>query len=298
MTEKAFKGDVMTDKNIGFIGLGVMGQSMAGHLLAAGFNVRVYNRTRQKADALVEKGAVWCDGVADLAAASDIIITIVGYPADVQEVFMGPAGILENAPAGALAIDMTTSDPALAQQLWQYGQQKKIGVLDAPVSGGDIGAKNAALSIMVGGETDDFQRALPIFKVMGANIVHQGKAGSGQHTKMANQIAIASGMIAVCEAIAYARQAGLDPETVLESIGKGAAASWSLSNLGPKMIQGDDAPGFFIRHFVKDMGIARSAAKTMEMKTPGLDLAYTLYRQMEDQGDGLKGTQALFHLFE
>nr|WP_321403323.1 NAD(P)-dependent oxidoreductase [uncultured Desulfobacter sp.] len=288
----------MTDKNIGFIGLGVMGQSMAGHLLAAGFNVRVYNRTRQKADALVEKGAVWCDGVADLAAASDIIITIVGYPADVQEVFMGPAGILENAPAGALAIDMTTSDPALAQQLWQYGQQKKIGVLDAPVSGGDIGAKNAALSIMVGGETDDFQRALPIFKVMGANIVHQGKAGSGQHTKMANQIAIASGMIAVCEAIAYARQAGLDPETVLESIGKGAAASWSLSNLGPKMIQGDDAPGFFIRHFVKDMGIARSAAKTMEMKTPGLDLAYTLYRQMEDQGDGLKGTQALFHLFE
>lgn len=288
----------MTDKNIGFIGLGVMGQSMAGHLLTAGFNVRVYNRTKEKADALVEKGAVWCDSVADLAAASDIIITIVGYPADVEAVFMGPSGILENAPAGALAIDMTTSDPALAQKLWEYGQQKSIGVLDAPVSGGDIGAQNASLSIMVGGEAADFQRALPIFEIMGANIVHQGKAGCGQHTKMANQIAIAAGMIAVCESLSYARQAGLDPETVLESIGKGAAASWSLNNLGPKMIQGDDAPGFFIRHFVKDMGIARSAAKNMEMKTPGLDMAYALYKKMEEQGGGLKGTQALFHLFE
>lgn len=287
----------MTDKNIGFIGLGVMGQSMAGHILAAGYNVRVYNRTKQKADALVEKGALWCDSVADLAAASDVIITIVGFPADVEEVFLGPAGILENARSGALAIDMTTSDPALAQKLWQQGQNKNIGVLDAPVSGGDIGARNGSLSIMVGGEAQDFQRALPIFEVMGANIVHQGKAGSGQHTKMANQIAIAAGMIAVCESLSYAKQAGLDPETVLESIGKGAAASWSLNNLGPKMIHGDDAPGFFIRHFVKDMGIALSAARNMGMKTPGLDTAYTLYKQMEDQGDGLKGTQALFKLF-
>ncbi|WP_320044564.1 NAD(P)-dependent oxidoreductase [uncultured Desulfobacter sp.] len=288
----------MTDKNIGFIGLGVMGQSMAGHILAAGYNVRVYNRTKQKADALVEKGAVWCDSVADLAAASDVIITIVGYPADVEEVFMGPSGILENAPSGALAIDMTTSDPALAQNLWQHGQQINIGVLDAPVSGGDLGSRNASLSIMVGGEPEDFERALPIFKIMGANIVHQGKAGCGQHTKMANQIAIAAGMIAVCESISYAKHAGLDPETVLESIGKGAAASWSLNNLGPKMIQGDDAPGFFIRHFVKDMGIALSAAKNMGMKTPGLDMAYTLYKQIEEQGDGLKGTQALFQLFK
>ncbi|WP_020586983.1 NAD(P)-dependent oxidoreductase [Desulfobacter curvatus] len=288
----------MTDKNIGFIGLGVMGQSMAGHILAAGFNVRVYNRTRQKADALVDKGAVWCDSVAELAGSSDVIISIVGYPADVTEVFTGPAGILENASAGALAIDMTTSNPALAEKLWEEGRQKDIRVLDAPVSGGDIGARNASLSIMVGGEADDFYRALPIFKTMGTNIVHQGKAGSGQHTKMANQIAIASTMIAVCESISYARHAGLDPETVLESIGKGAAASWSLNNLGPKMIQGDDAPGFFIRHFVKDMGIALSAAETMGMKTPGLDMAYKLYKQMEDQGAGLNGTQALFHLFE
>lgn len=288
----------MTDKNIGFIGLGVMGQSMAGHILAAGFNVRVYNRTKHKSDPLVDKGAVWCDTVADLAASSDVIITMVGYPADVEEVFLGPAGILENAPAGALAIDMTTSDPALAQKLWQNGLQKEIPVLDAPVSGGDIGARNAVLSIMVGGEPDDFHRALPIFKTMGTNIVHQGRAGSGQHTKMANQIALASTMIAVCESISYARRAGLDPETVLKSIGQGAAASWSLNNLGPKMIQGDDAPGFFIRHFVKDMGIALSSASSMGMKTPGLDRAYTLYKQMEDQGDGLKGTQALFHLFE
>ncbi|MCG8553153.1 MAG: NAD(P)-dependent oxidoreductase [Desulfobacterales bacterium] len=288
----------MADKTIGFIGLGVMGQSMAGHLLAAGYTVRVFNRTKQKADALVEKGAVWCGSVADLAAASDIIITIVGYPADVEEVFMGPSGILENARPGALAIDMTTSDPALAIKLWQHGQQKSIGVLDAPVSGGDIGARNASLSIMAGGEPEDFQRALPVFKIMGANVVHQGKAGSGQHTKMANQIAIAAGMIAVCESISYAKHAGLDPETVLESIGKGAAASWSLNNLGPKMIRGDDAPGFFIRHFVKDMGIALSSARDMGMKTPGLDTAYALYKQMAEQGDGIKGTQALFHLFE
>ena len=288
----------MTDKNIGFIGLGVMGQSMAGHILAAGFNVRVYNRTKQKADALVEKGAVWCDSVADLAASSDVIITMVGYPADVGEVFLGPAGILENAPAGALVIDMTTSDPALAEKLWHDGRQKNISVMDAPVSGGDVGARNASLSIMVGGEPDDFHCALPIFKTMGTNIVHQGKAGSGQHTKMANQIAIASTMIAVCESISYARRAGLDPEAVLESIGKGAAASWSLNNLGPKMIQGDDTPGFFIRHFVKDMGIALSAAESMGMKTPGLEMAYDLYKQMEARGDGLKGTQALFHLFQ
>lgn len=288
----------MTDKHIGFIGLGVMGQSMAGHILAAGFNVRVYNRTKQKADALVEKGAVWCDSVADLAASSDVIITMVGYPADVEEVYSGPDGILENAPDGALVIDMTTSDPALAEKLWQDGRQKNIRVLDAPVSGGDIGARNASLSIMVGGAPDDFHRALPVFKTMGTNIVHQGKAGSGQHTKMANQIAIASTMIAVCESISYARRAGLDPETVLESIGKGAAASWSLNTLGPKMIHGDDAPGFFIRHFVKDMGIALSAAESMGMKTPGLGMAYELYKQMEAQGDGLKGTQALFHLFE
>ena len=287
----------MTDKNIGFIGLGVMGQSMAGHILAAGFNVRVYNRTKQKADALVDQGAVWCDSVADLAASSDVIITMVGYPADVEEVFIGPDGILENSAAGSLVIDMTTSDPALAEKLWQDGRQNDIGVLDAPVSGGDIGARNASLSIMVGGSPDDFHRALPIFKTMGTNIVHQGKAGNGQHTKMANQIAIASTMISVCESISYAKHAGLDPETVLKSIGKGAAASWSLNNLGPKMIQGDDAPGFFIRHFVKDMGIALSAAESMGMKTPGLDLACSLYKQMEDQGAGLKGTQALFHLF-
>nr|WP_320191418.1 NAD(P)-dependent oxidoreductase [uncultured Desulfobacter sp.] len=288
----------MTDKNIGFIGIGVMGQSMAGHILDAGYKVRVYNRTKQKADALVEKGAIWCDSVADLAAASDVIITIVGYPVDVEDVFIGPSGILENAPSGALAIDMTTSDPALAEKLWENGRQKNIGVLDAPVSGGDIGARNASLSIMVGGEPEDFQRALPIFNIVGANIAHQGKAGSGQHTKMANQIAIAAGMIAVCESISYAKHAGLNPETVLESIGKGAAASWSLNNLGPKMIQGDDAPGFFIRHFVKDMGIALSAAKNMGMKTPGLDMAHTLYKQIEEQGDGLKGTQALFQLFK
>ena len=288
----------MRDKNVGFIGLGVMGQAMAGHILHAGYNVQVYNRTKEKAIALVDKGAVWVDTVAELSAVSDVIVTMVGYPADVRQVYEGPEGILENAGAGTLAIDMTTSDPSLARDLWQAGQKKNIHILDAPVSGGDIGAKNATLSIMAGGDKDDFERALPLLETMGKNIVHQGGAGCGQHTKMANQIAIASTMISVCESISYAGHAGLDPETVLKSIGQGAAASWSLNNLGPRMIQGDEAPGFFIRHFVKDMGIALASAKAMGMKTPGLEMAYALYKQLEDQGDGLKGTQALFKLFK
>ncbi len=288
----------MTDKNIGFIGLGVMGQAMAGHILKAGYPVKIYNRTKEKAIALVKKGAVWTDSVAKLSAASDVVITMVGYPADVEEVFLGGAGILENAAPGTLVIDMTTSDPMLARQLWQTGRENNISVLDAPVSGGDIGARNATLSIMVGGEPEDVSRAMPLFETMGKNIVHQGKAGCGQHTKMANQIAIASTMISVCESLSYAGHAGLDPETVLKSIGQGAAASWSLNNLGPRMIQGDEAPGFFIRHFIKDMGIALASAKSMGIKTPGLEMAYSLYKKLEDQGDGLKGTQALFKLFK
>ncbi len=288
----------MKDKTIGFIGLGVMGHSMAGHLLAAGYKMNIYTRTKAKAWDLVEKGALWSDSVSGLAAESDVIITIVGYPADVEEVYLGDAGILENASPGTIAIDMTTSDPELAKRLWQSGKEKEVQVLDAPVSGGDLGAKNATLSIMVGGDEAGFDQALPVLEIMGKNIVYQGKAGSGQHTKMANQIAIAAGMVAVCESLAYAKRSGLDPETVLKSIGQGAAGSWSLNNLGPRIINEDDQPGFFIKHFIKDMGIALEAAKRMELETPGLDLAYGLYKKMADKGFEENGTQALYKLFQ
>ena len=288
----------MKDKTIGFIGLGVMGHSMAGHLLDAGYKMHLYTRTREKAGDLVEKGALWSDSVSGLAAGSDVIITIVGYPADVEEIYLGDGGILENAKPGTIAIDMTTSDPGLAERLWQAGREKNIRVLDAPVSGGDLGAKNATLSIMAGGDEAGFEEALPVLEVMGKNIVYQGKAGAGQHTKMANQIAIAAGMVAVCESLAYAGRSGLDPETVLKSIGQGAAGSWSLNNLGPRIIKGDDRPGFFIKRFIKDMGIALESARRMGLDTPGLELALGLYKEMADKGFGDNGTQALYKLFQ
>jgi 3-hydroxyisobutyrate dehydrogenase len=283
---------------VGFIGLGVMGHSMAGHILDAGFKLNVYNRTPSKADDLVKKGAVLEASAADLAKKSDVIIAIVGFPADVQEVFLGADGVLANARPGSMAIDMTTSEPALAATLHDKGKQRGVSVLDAPVSGGDLGAKNATLSIMVGGDPSDFEMALPLFKILGKNIVYQGKPGSGQHTKMANQIAIAGGMVAVCESLAYAEKAGLDPQTVLESIGQGAAGSWSLNNMGPRIINRDDQPGFFIKHFIKDMGIATASSKRMGLETPGLDLALALYRKMADRGLENNGTQALYKLFQ
>ena len=285
-------------KTIGFIGLGVMGHSMAGHLLAAGHKMHLYTRTKSKAEDLVEKGAKWEDSVASLARNCEVIITIVGYPADVEEIYLAENGILAHAAPGTLAIDMTTSAPDLAVRLWETGKQKSIKVLDAPVSGGDLGARNATLSIMVGGDRQTFDQALPILDVMGGNIVYQGAAGAGQHTKMANQIAIAAGMVAVCESLAYAKKSGLDPDTVLKSIGQGAAGSWSLNNLGPRIIKGDDRPGFYIKHFIKDMGIAVESARRMKLSTPGLDLALSLYEKMADQGFEDNGTQALYKLFE
>jgi len=286
------------DKTIGFIGLGVMGHSMAGHLLDAGYKMQVYTRSKAKAEDLLARGAKWAKTVAELAKASDLVISIVGYPADVEEIYLGPSGILENAGSGTIAVDMTTSDPGLACKIWEQGREKKVGVLDAPVSGGDLGAKNATLSIMVGGDEKEFKQALPVLEVMGKNIAFQGKAGSGQHTKMANQIAIAAGMVAMCESLAYAQKSGLDPEAVLRIIGSGAAGSWSLNNLGPRIINEDDRPGFFIKHFIKDMGIALESAKSMGLDTPGLDLAYSLYNKMADQGFEENGTQALYKLFQ
>lgn len=283
---------------VGFIGLGVMGKSMAGHIRDAGYKLHVYTRTKSSADTLVEKGALWEDTVADLSAKSDVIITIVGFPKDVEEVYLGENGILNNVKAGSYVIDMTTSSPELARQIHITAKEKNIRSLDAPVSGGDLGARNATLSIMVGGDKEAFNNVLPLFEVMGKNIVFQGSPGSGQHTKMANQIAIASGMIAVCEALGYAKKAGLDPETVLASIGQGAAGSWSLNNLGPRIIKGDLEPGFFVKHFIKDMKIASQSSKEMDLNTPGLDMALSLYEKLADNGLENKGTQALTTLFE
>lgn len=283
---------------VGFIGIGVMGRSMAGHLLDAGYSVHVYNRTQAKAQDLVDRGAQWQSSPGKVAAAADAIITIVGFPVDVESVYLGEDGVLAQARSGSLAIDMTTSCPNLASRIAQEAAAKGIEVLDAPVSGGDIGAREARLSIMVGGSVSGFERALPLFEIMGKNIVHQGAAGSGQHTKMCNQIAIASGMMAISEAMAYAKKSGLQPETVLKSIESGAAGSWSLTNLAPRVLKGDYAPGFFVKHFIKDMKIAIESAQAMGLDLPGLQLAKKLYDQLASKGCEDDGTQALFKLYE
>jgi len=271
---------------------------MAGHLLDAGYSVHVYNRTQSKAQDLVDRGAQWQPSPGKVAAAADVIITIVGFPADVESVYLGEDGVLAQARSGSLAIDMTTSCPNLASRIAQEAAAKGIEVLDAPVSGGDIGAREARLSIMVGGSVSGFERALPLFEIMGKNIVHQGPAGSGQHTKMCNQIAIASGMMAISEAMAYAKKSGLQPETVLKSIESGAAGSWSLTNLAPRVLKGDYAPGFFVKHFIKDMKIAIESAQAMGLELPGLQLAKKLYDQLASKGCEDDGTQALFKLYE
>lgn len=288
----------VTKSTIGFIGTGVMGKSMAGHLLTAGYPVHVYNRTKAKAEELIAAGAVWNDTVAELSSKADVIITMVGYPKDVEETYLGEGGILAHAKEGAYVIDMTTSSPMLAKKIYEAAKQKNIHTLDAPVSGGDIGAREARLAIMVGGDETAFEAVQPILEKIGANIVYQGSAGAGQHTKMCNQIAIASGMIGVCEAMVYAKRAGLDPENVLKSISTGAAGSWSLSNLAPRMLKGDFAPGFYIKHFIKDMGIALEAAEEMGMMTPGLKLTKSLYDELAEKGEENKGTQALYRLID
>ncbi len=287
----------MSKETIAFIGTGVMGRSMAGHLLKAGYAVNVYNRTKSKANDLVAAGAEWCDTHGAAAVNADVIITIVGFPKDVEEVYLGNGGILENAKTGALLIDMTTSSPSLAKTIATAASEKGIGALDAPVSGGDLGAKEARLSIMVGGAESDFNRALPIFEIMGKNIQLQGEAGSGQFTKMSNQIAIASGMLGVTEAMDYAKKSGLDPFQVLKSIETGAAGSWSLSNLSPRALNNDFAPGFYVKHFFKDMRIAIESADEMGLDLPGLKLAKTLYDKLAAQGGEDDGTQALLKLY-
>ncbi|GAB3045576.1 NAD(P)-dependent oxidoreductase [Virgibacillus ainsalahensis] len=283
---------------IGFIGTGVMGKSMAANLQNAGYSISVYTRTKGKAEELLTNGAVWKSTVTELTQSSDVIITMVGYPADVEEIYFGKNGILENAKAETYVIDMTTSKPALAINIYNQAKQKNIHVLDAPVSGGDVGAKNGTLAIMVGGEQDVYDKVKPIFDIIGENIILQGEAGAGQHTKLANQITIASNMIGVCEAISYSRKAGLEPERVLESITTGAAGSFSLSKLGPRMLKDDYAPGFYVKHFIKDMTIALESAQEMGLSTPGLSLSLDLYKELAEKGENDSGTQALIKLFE
>lgn len=278
---------------IGWIGTGVMGKSMCGHLLKAGYPCVVYNRTPAKAQELVAAGARMAASPAEVAQQADVIFSIVGYPRDVREVTLGKNGTLSAASAGKVLIDMTTSEPSLAQEIYEAARAQSVHAVDAPVSGGDIGAREARLSIMIGGDTDVVQALMPCWQTMGKTIVHQGPAGSGQHAKMVNQILIAAGMVGVCEALLYGYRSGLKLETVLESVSSGAAGSWSLSNLGPRVIRGDFAPGFFVEHFIKDMGIALAEAERMQLALPGLALAKQLYLALAAQGHAKSGTQAL-----
>jgi 3-hydroxyisobutyrate dehydrogenase len=270
-----------------------MGASMAGHLLSAGYPLTFTTRTRGKATDLEGRGAVWADTPAEVAATSDVTFAIVGYPADVREVFLGESGALSAAESGSVLVDMTTSEPSLAVQIAAAAAEEGVGAVDAPVSGGDIGARNATLSIMIGGSDDDVVRVWPLFEVMGKTLVHLGGPGAGQHTKMVNQILIASGMVGVAEALLYAREAGLDLDKTLQAVAGGAAGSWSLTNYGPRMLAGDFEPGFFVDHFVKDMGIALDEAGAMQLSAPGLALAHQLYVALQAQGGGHQGTQAL-----
>jgi 3-hydroxyisobutyrate dehydrogenase len=278
---------------IGWIGTGVMGSPMAGHLLERGHDVSVYNRTRGRTDALVEAGAVWRDSPADLADGADVVVTMLGTPVDVRDVILGEGRVLESMSDGALLIDMTTSEPSLAIEIAEAAKAKGIGSLDAPVSGGDVGARNGALVIMVGGDKDAFEKARPVFEPLGKTIERQGDAGAGQHTKMTNQLAIAAGMIGVCEALVYAYKAGLDLDKTIETISGGAAGSWSLSNYGPRLLKGDLEPGFKVDHFIKDLGIALAEARRMNVVLPGASLAEQLYIGARSQGLGQKGTQSL-----
>lgn len=281
------------ETRIGWIGTGVMGVSMAGHLMDNGYAVSVFNRTKSKADSLIEKGAIWRNTPQEVAENSDVIFTIVGFPQDVEQVYFGENGIMSGVASGAMLVDMTTTAPSLAVRIYQAAQDKNVGSIDAPVSGGDVGAKNGTLSIMVGGDKEDVDAIMPLFEIMGKGIVYEGKAGSGQHTKMCNQITISGTMVGVCESLLYAQKAGLDPNTMLEAISGGAAGCWSLSNLAPRIVNRNFEPGFYVEHFVKDMELALAEARRMNLALPGLALVHQLYKAVEAQGYGKKGTQAL-----
>jgi len=288
----------MNDKKIGWIGTGVMGTSMAGHLIKNGYPVFVYNRTRQKAEGLIEMGATWCDTPADVAENTEMIFSIVGFPLDVEEVYFGDQGIFRKVNSGSILVDMTTTAPSLAVRIYEEARKRQVGSVDAPVSGGDVGAKNGTLSIMVGGDKADVDEVMPLLKIMGKNIVYEGKAGSGQHTKMCNQITIAGTMIGVCESLLYGYKAGLDLNVMLEAISGGAAGCWTLHNLAPRIVNRNFDPGFYVEHFIKDMEIALEEARRMNLCLPGLALVHQMYKAVEAQGHGRKGTHALMLALE
>jgi 3-hydroxyisobutyrate dehydrogenase len=286
------------NRTIGWIGTGVMGSSMCGHLLTAGYRVMVHSRTQSKAQPLLDRGAQWAESPRAVAAASDVLFTMVGFPQDVHRVYFAETGVLAGARTGMILIDMTTTQPALSRDIAAAASANNLSAIDAPVSGGDVGAKNAALSIMIGGETTSVQAVMPLFELLGKKIVHQGGPGTGQQAKLCNQIVIAGTMVGVCESLLYGYKAGLDLNRMLESIRGGAAACWTLQNLAPKILQRNFDPGFFVEHFIKDMGIALEEAKRMEIVLPGLTLVHQLYQTVHTLGHGRSGTQALILALE
>lgn len=285
-------------RKIGFIGIGVMGQSMARHLMNKGYEVAVYTRTKEKAQGIIEEGAKWCESVAECAKGRDVVITMVGYPKDVEEVYFGESGVLASADQGTYLIDMTTTSPKLAIKIDEVAQKKGLHALDAPVSGGDVGAQKGTLAIMVGGEESDFKACHEIFECMGTNIVYEGKAGNGQHTKMANQIALGGVITSLCEAMAYAKHVGLDMDKMLGSISTGAAGSWQMSNMAPRIAKGDLDPGFYIKHYIKDMTIALEEGHDAGLKMEMLEKIRAMYEKLQDEGYGDLGTQALIKYYE
>ena len=285
-------------KRIGFIGIGVMGKSMAENLMKHGYSLTVYSRTKKKAEPLLKQGASWADSPAECARGQEAVITMVGYPKDVEEVYFGEEGILKTISPGSYVIDMTTTSPRLSERIYEEGKSRGVYALDAPVSGGDSGARNATLSIMVGGEKQAYEACMELFACMGTEIHYEGEAGKGQHTKMANQIALAGAIAGVCEALSYGRSQGLSLPTMLDSISKGAAGSWQMSHMAPRILEGDMAPGFFIKHYIKDMSIASEEASGAGLSLKVLETVFSMYEKLSEEGFGEDGTQALIHYYE
>lgn len=285
-------------KKIGFIGVGIMGKSMVRNLRKAGYEVAIYTRTKAKAEDVIAEGAVWCDTVAECAKGRDAVITIVGYPKDVEEVYFGENGIIEAADPGTYVIDMTTTSPRLAVRIWEEAEKAGLHAVDAPVTGGDTGAKAGTLTILAGGKKEDFDACVPVFEAMGKNINYEGKAGNGQHTKMCNQIAIAGALAGACEAMVYAKNTGLDVDTMLKSISTGAAGSAQMNNVASKAAKDDYAPGFFLKHFIKDMGLADEEALAADTRLGVLEDVLAMAKKLEADGMGDLGTQALIKYYK
>lgn len=285
-------------KKIGFIGVGIMGKSMVRNLMKAGFELHIYARNRAKVEDVITEGAIFHDSIKSCVAGCEAVITIVGFPKDVEEVYFDAGNIMDSAEKGAYLIDMTTTSPQIAEKIYAEGKKDGFHVLDAPVTGGDTGAKAGTLSILVGGDQEDYEACLPLFEAMGTNINYQGKAGYGQHCKMANQIMIAGTLSGVCEALTYAKAKGLDLETVLKSVSTGAAGSKQLDTFGPKILAGDYAPGFFMKHFIKDMKLALIEANMSELDLGVLSQVLANYEELEAEGYGDLGTQALMKYYE